>query len=62
MLVSVVMSWIQLPPSHPIAQLVPTVTEPALSPLRRDLHPMSDLNFSPMVLLIWFKIVKSMLS
>jgi uncharacterized protein YggT (Ycf19 family) len=56
------MSWIQLPPSHPIAQLVPTVTEPALSPLRRDLHPMSDLNFSPMVLLIWFKIVKSMLS
>ena len=61
-LVSVVMSWIQLPPSNPIAQLVSAVTEPVLTPLRRALPPMSGLDFSPMVLLIGLQIMKSMLS
>jgi YggT family protein len=60
-LVSVVMSWIQLPPSNPIAQFVSAVTEPVLTPLRRALPPMGSLDFSPMVLLIGLQIVKSML-
>jgi YggT family protein len=57
----VVMSWIQLPPTNPIAQFVAAVTEPVLTPLRRALPPMSGLDFSPMVLLVGLQIVKSML-
>ena len=60
-LVSVVMSWIQLPPTNPIAQFVSAVTEPILTPLRRALPPMSGLDFSPMSLLVGLQIVKSML-
>jgi YggT family protein len=60
-LVSVVMSWIQLPPTNPIAQFVSAVTEPILTPLRRALPPMSGLDFSPMILLVGLQIVKSML-
>jgi len=60
-LVAIVMSWIQLPPSNPIAQLVITVTEPVLGPIRRALPPMAGLDFSPMVLLIGLQILKGLL-
>ena len=38
-LVSVVMSWMQMPPSNPIASFVHTMTEPLLDPIRRALPP-----------------------
>ena len=59
--VAVVMSWMQLPPSNPIAQLVHALTEPVLSPLRRVLPAMGGLDFSPMVLLIGLQMLKSLL-
>ncbi len=49
---AVVMSWMQLSPTNPIAQFVHTMTEPALGPIRRVLPAMGGLDFSPMVLLI----------
>ena len=60
-LVAIVMSWIQLPPSNPIAQFVIAVTEPVLGPIRRALPPMAGLDFSPMVLLIGLQILKGLL-
>ena len=60
-LVAVVMSWIQLPPSNPIAQLVRAATEPVLGPIRRALPPTAGLDFSPMILLIGLQMLKRML-
>ena len=59
--VAIVMSWLQLPSSNPIAQLVHAVTEPVLGPIRRALPPMGGLDFSPMVLLIGLAILRSLL-
>ena len=60
-LVGIVMSWLQLPPSNPIAQFVHAVTEPVLGPIRRALPPMGGLDFSPMVLLIGLRLLRGML-
>jgi len=59
--VAVVMSWMQLPPSNPIAQLVHALTEPVLGPLRRVLPSMGGLDFSPMVLLIGLQMLRGLL-
>ena len=60
-LVAVVMSWIQLPPSNPIAQFVHAVTEPVLGPIRRAIPPVAGLDFSPMILLVGLQMLKGML-
>ena len=59
---AVVMSWMQLSPTNPVAQFVHTVTEPALGPIRRALPTMGGLDFSPMVLLIGLTLLRGMLS
>ena len=59
--VAVVMSWMQLPPSNPIAQFVHALTEPVLGPLRRALPSMGGLDFSPMVLLIGLQMLRRLL-
>ena len=59
--VAIVMSWMQLPPSNPIAQLVNAATEPVLGPIRRALPSMGGLDFSPMVLLIGLQMLKGLL-
>ena len=58
---AVVISWVQVPPDHPAAQFVRTLTEPVLAPIRRVLPPMGGLDFSPMVLLIGLQLVRRML-
>ena len=60
-LVAVVMSWMQVPPSNPIAKFVHAVTEPVLDPLRRALPSMGGLDFSPMVLLIGLQMLRGLL-
>ena len=61
-LVAVIMSWSQLPPSNPIARFVHAATEPVLGPIRRALPPMGGLDFSPMVLLIGLQMLRNILS
>ena len=60
-LVAVVMSWMQLPSSNPIAGFVNAMTEPLLEPIRRALPAMGGLDFSPMVLLIGLRMLRSLL-
>ena len=59
--VAIVMSWMQLPPSNPIARFVHALTEPVLDPLRRVLPSMGGLDFSPMVLLVGLQMLKGLL-
>ena len=58
---AVIVSWMRLPPSHPIAGVIYTLTEPALAPIRRALPAMSGLDFSPMVLLIGLQLLRGVL-
>ena len=58
--VAVVLSWIQLPPTNPIAQFVHNLTEPALEPIRRMLPPVSGIDFSPLVLLLGLRLLSSL--
>lgn len=57
-IVAVIASWIGAPNHHPIVQALRTVTEPALSPIRRVLPATAGLDFSPMVLLIGLQVLK----
>ena len=58
---AVVISWLQLPASNLIAQIIDTLTDPALKPIRRVLPPVSGIDFSPMVLLLGLQILKGLL-
>jgi len=60
-LVTVVVSWIRLPPSNPIARLAHAATEPLLGPIRRSLPSTTGLDFAPLVLLIGLRVLKSLL-
>jgi YggT family protein len=61
-IVAVILSWIRLDPRHPVAEIVHTLTEPVLGPIRRALPPIGGLDLSPMLLLIALQVVKGLLS
>ena len=56
---TVVISWIQLPPTHPVASFLHRMTEPLLAPIRQILPAMGGIDFSPFVLLIGIRLVRS---
>ena len=58
---AVVISWIQLPSSNPIATFLLAMTEPLLAPIRRVLPDMGGLDFSPLVLLFGLRILRGLL-
>lgn len=60
-LIAVVASWVQLPPTHPVGRVVYGLTEPLLRPIRRVLPPLGGLDFSPLVLLVLVQILKRIL-
>ena len=58
---AVVISWLQLPPSNPVATFLHALTEPVLAPLRRVLPDMGGLDFSPLILLFGLRMLRSLL-
>ena len=58
---AVIVSWVQLPPYHPIVRFTRMLTEPALAPIRKILPPMGGLDFSPLILIFGLQIIKRML-
>ncbi len=52
LLARVLLSWVQIDPRNPLANLIHQLTEPLLAPIRRMLPPSGPLDFSPMVALI----------
>ena len=55
---AVIVSWTELPPNHPVVQLVSTLTEPVLRPIRNVLPSMGGLDLSPMALLIGLQFLR----
>jgi YggT family protein len=60
-LVSVICSWINLPPEHPVVQLTRRLTEPVLAPIRRVLPSAGGIDFSPMLLLFALRLARRLL-
>ena len=50
----------QLPPTHPVASFLATLTEPLLAPIRQVLPDLGGIDFSPMVLLIGVRMVRGL--
>jgi YggT family protein len=59
--VTVILSWVRMDPRSPLVTILRRLTEPALAPIRRVLHPMGGLDLSPAVLLIALQILKGFL-
>ncbi len=60
-LLSVIVSWINLPPHHPVVRFCGTLTEPVLAPIRRAIGPVAGLDFSPLILLIGLQLLRRIL-
>lgn len=67
-LVRVLLSWLRLPPRHPINRhigpFVYAVTEPLLRPIRRALAPYtrgSPLDFSPLIAYLLLEVVHTLI-
>ena len=58
---AVIISWVHLPPTHTVAIVLRTLTEPVLNPIRRVLPPMRGLDFSPLVLLVALQFIRRLL-
>lgn len=58
---AVIISWIQLPPDNPIVQVLHTLTEPVLGPIRRVMPDLGGIDISPIVLLVGLHILKGVL-
>jgi YggT family protein len=59
LLARVVASWIPgLDPRQPVVQLLVTLTEPVLAPLRRLLPPVGGLDVSPLVAFLLLELVR----
>jgi YggT family protein len=57
-LVSVALSWLNLAEDNPLVSVTRTLTEPALSPIRRLLPSSVGIDISPMVLLLGIRLLK----
>ncbi|MDQ7801562.1 MAG: YggT family protein [Armatimonadota bacterium] len=59
LLARVLSSWIPgLDPRTPAVQLLVTLTEPVLAPLRRALPPVGGLDLSPVVAFVLLEVVR----
>jgi YggT family protein len=54
-------SWFDLPQDHQIVSVLRRLTEPLLGPLRRILPSAGGLDFSPLVLLLGLRLIRSLL-
>jgi YggT family protein len=59
-LVRVIISWIQLPPNHPVVEFTRALTEPVLEPIRKILPASGGLDFSPLILLLLLRFISGL--
>lgn len=60
-IVSVLLSWLRLPPENPAVGFVNVAVEPVLAPIRKMLPAMGGLDFSPWVLIIGLRVLAMLL-
>ena len=56
-IVAVILSFLQLPPSNQVVRITRMMTEPALAPIRRLVPPAGRIDFSPLILLVLLQIL-----
>jgi len=56
-LARVIISWVQLPPHHPVVQFLHMATEPLLAPIRQIMPDTGGLDFSPIILLVLLRML-----
>ena len=57
----VILSWFPMQSNNPLVQLVWTITEPILAPIRRFVPRVGMLDLTPMVALILIAIIQAVL-
>lgn len=57
MLARVLMTWVNIDPSGPLARTLYDLTEPVLRPVRNALPPTAGLDFSPMIVLVLLQLL-----
>ena len=57
----VLISWVNLPPDHPVVEFLYSVTEPILGPIRRILPRTGMFDLSPIVAVILLEMVRRLL-
>ena len=60
-LVSVIVSWLNLAEDNPLVKVTRTLTEPVLAPIRRLLPTGAGIDISPMLLLLGIRLLKRVL-
>ena len=58
----VILSWVKLSPSNPIAIIIYGISEPMLKPVRRLLPNTGGLDFSPIVVIILIMVIQRILN
>ena len=61
LLASVILSWINLPPDNPVVKVVHQLTEPVLEPVRQRLPSAGGFDFSPVLVLLALRLLKTLL-
>jgi YggT family protein len=59
---AMILSWLDLSPDNPLVRIVRQLTEPVLRPLRGVLPAMGGVDFSPMVVLLGLRLLKTLIS
>ena len=57
----VILSWVKLKPTNPIAIIIYGISEPMLKPVRRLLPNTGGLDFSPIVVIILIMVIQRIL-
>jgi len=60
-LARVLMSWVQVDPSSPLARTLIDLTEPVLAPIRNLLPPTAGLDFSPIIAIVLLQVIGRMI-
>ena len=61
LLAAVLLSWVRLERDNPLVRLIHQLTEPVLARVRSVLPAAAGFDFSPMVVLIGLRLLKSLL-
>lgn len=61
LLASVILSWVNLSPDNPIVKVVHQLTEPVLERVRKILPSAGGFDFSPLVVLLALRLLKTLL-
>ncbi len=60
-IIGVIMSWVPSLERSPMAEIIHTIIDPLMLRMRRLVHPIAGLDFSPLILLVALKVIELVL-